>query len=61
MCENAPTRQGHHRSGSHQYKAEAINAAKDLGYDRSVINALYKAKDDAEIERIMRNARKGRK
>lgn len=41
-----------------EYKAEAIIAAKELGYPKEVIKRLKKAESDAEIERIMVSARK---
>lgn len=39
------------------YRGNAIRAAKELRYDQSVINRIRLAKNDAEIERIMRTAR----
>lgn len=39
------------------YKLQAISAAKDLGYSKSVIAALRNATTANEISRIMCNAR----
>ena len=39
------------------YKLQAISAAKDLGYSKSVIAALRSAKTADQITRIMCNAR----
>ncbi len=39
------------------YKLQAIHAAKDLGYSKSVIVALRSATTANEITRIMCNAR----
>ena len=39
------------------YRGNAIRAAKELKYDQAVINRIRLAKNDAEIERIMRTAR----
>lgn len=40
-----------------QYKKEAKQAAVDFGYGEAVINAIRKAKSEAEIRRIMITAR----
>lgn len=39
------------------YRAEAITAAKDLGYGAQVIEKINAAKTDREIARIMITAR----
>ena len=39
------------------YRGNAIQAAKELKYDQSVINRIKAAKNDIEIERIMCTAR----
>lgn len=39
------------------YSSEAIKAAKDLGYPKTVINAIKAAKTENEIIRIMATAR----
>lgn len=39
------------------YRGEALKAAKDLFYDKSIIRQIKNAKSDAEIERIMCTAR----
>lgn len=44
-------------SGKKTYKKEAICIAKQLGYERTVIEKLEKAKNDAQIGLIMRSAR----
>lgn len=43
----------------YKYKRQAISAARDLGYSDEVISQLRKATCEAQIERIMRMARKG--
>lgn len=40
------------------YKKQAVRAAKELGYSAEVQNKLSKATSDAEIYRIMNNARR---
>lgn len=35
------------------YKKDAINAAKDLRYGKTVVNKIRAAKNEAEIQRIM--------
>ena len=40
-----------------KYKNEAIRAAKDLGYDKEVVDFIKKCNDDDLISRIMRTAR----
>lgn len=40
-----------------EYRALAIKAAKDLGYGKEAIEQIEAAKNDAEIDRIMRSAR----
>ena len=42
---------------NYDYQHQAINAAHDLHYGRDVIDKIKSAKTDAEIDRIMRNAR----
>ena len=42
----------------HNYKKQAIQAARDLYYDEEVIARLKNAKTDAEVSRIMVKARK---
>ena len=39
------------------YKRYAIKAAKELGYDKSVIEKIRKAKTDSEVERALSSAR----
>ena len=39
------------------YKAESMQAARDLGYKRSTIAAIKSATTIAQIDRIMCNAR----
>lgn len=41
------------------YKKQALQAAKDLGYSKTVQNEIREAKTEAEIERIMVTARHG--
>lgn len=43
------------------YKNQAMEAAKDLCYGNGVIKRLKEAKTTGEIERIMREARHGRR
>lgn len=43
----------------YKYKRQAISAAKDLLYPERVLSQLRKATCEAQIERIMRMARKG--
>ena len=43
------------------YKADALKAAKELGYGDDVIRRLRNAKTDGEVERIMVTARKSRR
>ena len=40
------------------YRKQAIIAAKELGYGRSVIDKLELAETEAEVTRIMNSARK---
>lgn len=40
------------------YKKQAVRAAKELGYSMEVQERLSKATSDAEIYRIMNNARR---
>ena len=42
----------------YHYRDNAIKAAKDLKYGKDVIERIKTAKTEAEIERIMINARK---
>ena len=42
----------------HNYKKQAIQAAKELYYDKEVIARLENAKTDADVSRIMVKARK---
>lgn len=46
---------------SKEYKKEAIQAAHDLLYGDEVMNALYKAETNSEIQKIMENARRNKK
>lgn len=41
----------------YDYRRQAIQAAKDLGYSDSVINRIKHAKTDNEITQIMASAR----
>lgn len=41
----------------HHYKRQAKRAAEDLNYGQDVIDAIDKAKSDAEITQIMTTAR----
>lgn len=41
-----------------KYKNYAINAAIELFYDKKVIEDIKAANNEAEISRILRNARK---
>lgn len=40
-----------------KYKTEALAAARDLGYPKSVLDSIKKAKKDYEIDAIMSRAR----
>ena len=40
------------------YRADALKAAKELGYGDEVIRRIKNAKTDGEIERIMVTARR---
>lgn len=42
----------------HEFKANAIKAAKDFGYGDDVVKRIRASKNDNEIDRIMREARK---
>lgn len=45
------------KNESEHYRALALTAARDLGYDYEVISKIKTAQTDSEIDRIMRNAR----
>ena len=47
---------GFHRLDDN-YRKQAMTAAKDLCYGNEVIEKIKAAENDAEIERIMNNAR----
>ena len=40
------------------YRSEALKAAIDLGYGDEIVKSVRQAKDEKEIETIMRKARK---
>lgn len=46
----------HHNS---DYKYDCIKTAKELCYNEDVIKMIQEAESDAEVSRIMTNARKG--
>jgi hypothetical protein len=41
------------------YKKQAIEAAKDLCYEKEVVDKIKAASNSAEIDRILRAARQG--
>lgn len=47
--------------GGINWKSTAIKAAQDFGYGDEVIMRVTNAKNDSEVERIMREARKKKK
>lgn len=49
------------KEGLSATKKEAKKAAKGLGYGDNVLDAISNAKNEAEVVRIMRNARLGRR
>ena len=42
------------------YRSNALKAAEDLGYSEEYLKKIRKAKTDAEISRLMAEARKER-
>lgn len=52
-------RKGHYKKRT-SYRDDALAAAKDLLYGPDIIDRIKYAKTDAEIERIMIEARKSR-
>lgn len=53
-------RRGNHDNGE-SYKDRAITAAKELCYGPKVIEKIKNAETDVEVERIMYDARHGRR
>lgn len=48
---------GEYVPSEEEYKKQAIRAAKELKYSPGVIQKIERAKSDAEITRILKNAR----
>lgn len=48
---------GYYDKSLELYRKQAIDAAEDLLYAKKYVDKLYTAKSEAEIERIMKDAR----
>lgn len=48
---------GYHKDDLSTYRQQAIDAATDLHYGDDILSAIYSAKSQIEISRIMTTAR----